>query len=44
MQSFLGHFADDTKMYCLILSPVDIRLLQQDLNTQLEWCGTWLSF
>jgi len=42
--SYLGLFANDTKMYHPISSPFDIHLLQQDLNTLLEWCGTWLSF
>ena len=44
IKSFLGLFADDTKMYRPISSSIDIHLLQQDLNTLLEWCGTWLSF
>ena len=42
--SFSGLFADDTKLYRPITSPVDTDLLQQDLNFVLEWCGTWLSF
>ena len=27
----------------LLLPPIDINLLQQDLNSLLDWCGTWLS-
>ena len=42
--SFSGLFADDTKLYHPITSPVDTDLLQRDLNFVLEWCGTWLSF
>ena len=41
--SFLGLFADDTKIFCPITSPIDINLLQQDLNSLLNWCGTYLS-
>ena len=36
-------FADDIKIYRPITSPIDIDLLQQDLNSLLDWCGTWLS-
>ena len=42
--SSLGLFADDTKIYCPIFLPADIDMLQQDLNSLVEWCGTWLSF
>ena len=42
--SSLGLFADDTKIYRPIFSPADIDMLQQDLNSLVEWCGTWLSF
>jgi len=42
--SFSGIFANDTKLYCPITSPFDIDLLQQDLNSVLDWCGTWLLF
>ena len=27
-----------------IFLPADIDMLQQDLNSLVEWCGTWLSF
>ena len=43
VQSFLGLFADDTKIYRPITSPIDISLLQQDLISILDWCGIWLS-
>ena len=42
--SSLGLFADDTKIYHPIFLPADIDMLQQDLNSLVEWCGTWLSF
>ena len=42
IQNFLGLFADDTKIYRPITSPTDINLLQQDLNSLLDWCGIWL--
>ena len=42
IQSFLGLFADNTKIYCPIISPTDIDLLQQDLHSLLDWCGIWL--
>ena len=31
-------FADDTKIFKHIRSPLDIHLLQEDLNILLEWC------
>ena len=43
VQSFLGLFADDTKIYRSITSPIDSSLLQQDLISILDWCGIWLS-
>ena len=42
--SLLGLFADDTKIYRPIFLPADIDMLQQDLNSLVEWCDTWLSF
>ena len=42
--SSLGLFADDTKIYRPIFLPADIDMLQLDLNSLVEWCGTWLSF
>ena len=39
IQSFLGLFADDTKVHHPIISPIDINLLQQDSNLLLDWCG-----
>ena len=34
-------FADDTKLYRIIRSINDADMLQQDLNTLVEWCKEW---
>ena len=37
-------FADDTKLYRPINSSEDPLTLQDDINSTLQWCDTWLSF
>jgi len=44
IQSYLGIFADDTKLYRPISSSGDPLILQDDINSTLQWCDTWLSF
>ena len=40
--SFVFLFADDTKLFREIKSPVDRLILQQDLNSLIEWSDNWL--
>ena len=42
IKSFLGLFANDTKVHHPIVSLIDIDLLQQDSNSLLDWCGVRL--
>ena len=44
IQSYLGIFADDTKLYRPICSSEDSSILQEDIDATLQWCDTWLSF
>ena len=44
VQSYMGIFADDTKIYRPIISPTDYNILQSDINSVLQWCDIWLSF
>jgi len=44
IQSYLGILADDIKLYRPISSCEDPLTLQDDINSTLEWCDTWLSF
>ena len=44
IQSYLGIFADDTKLYRPICSSEDSSILQEDIDSALQWCDTWLSF
>ena len=41
IQSYL---ANNTKLYCPISSPGDPSILQDDIDSVLQWCDTWLSF
>ena len=44
IQSYVGIFADDTKIYHPITSPIDYDIFQVDINSALQWCDVWLSF
>ena len=44
IQSYLGIFADGTKLYHPICSSEDSSILQEDIDSALQWCDTWLSF
>ena len=44
IQSYVGIFADDTKIYRTITSLIDYDILQSDINSALQWCDVWLSF
>ena len=44
VQSYMGIFADDTKIYRPIISPTDYNILQSDINSVLQWCDIWLLF
>ena len=35
-------FADDTKLFRVIKSNSDIAILQDDLNTMIDWSDKWL--
>ena len=41
IRSSLWTFAEDTKIYCPILSDVDHTMLQNDLNYFMQWNKTW---
>jgi len=43
-QSYVGIFADDTKIYRPITSLIDYDILQSDINSALQWYDLWLSF
>ena len=44
INSFVGIFADDTKIYRPISCLNDSVVLQQDINSLSKWCDVWLSF
>ena len=44
IQSYLWIFTDGTKLYRPISSSADPLTLQDDINSTLQWCDTWLSF
>ena len=37
-------FADDAKLYHPIKSPQDHLIMQQDLDSLVEWCEKWQMF
>jgi len=43
IQSYVGIFADDTKIHHPITSLIDYDILQSDTNSALQWCDAWLS-
>jgi len=41
ISNMLYMFADDTKLFHLIQTPCDHLLLQQDLDSLVNWCEKW---
>ena len=42
VQSLMSLFADDTKLFCSIVSDLDVTLLQADIDSFLIWSKNWL--